>query len=131
MFASTAECRRVTGLGAADCGAEPDANAAPAVGMTLRNMVLQNVRVINVSTMRQCPGFGGGCNCVPPSTGGPLPMGIPSVITGGPGPSNNISGLHFINVTVAGMGMREALASPAFNLSTDFVTGITIDGKPL
>ena len=125
MFASVGECRRVTGLGGADCGAEPEHRGrgrgpgagAGAAGMAVLNMVLKNVRIANVSTVRECPAHFAqvmGCNCVPAcEVAGPLPMGIPSIITGGPDASHNVTGLHFVNVTVAGMGMRQALASGA------------------
>jgi hypothetical protein len=50
---------------------------------------------------------------------------------GGPARTNNITSLTFVNSTLAGVPMGEALLSGAYNITWSDVGTITADGKPV
>ena len=59
---------------------------------------------------------------------------MPNVLLGGADKSqaNNISGLRFVNVTIAGMGLHELPTHAAGWLNVSgMVFNVTLDGKPL
>lgn len=112
----------------------PAAAAAPHAsshGATLSNAHLENIRVANFSTMRVCGHPA--CGCVPACAWhGAMPFGLPNLIVAGPDPRFNISGLRFVNVTMAGVPLSEAIRTAAFNLTVGpTVAGVTVDGVPV
>ena len=63
-----------------------------------------------------------------------LPRGVPNRLLGGPDPgSNNITSLAFENCTIGGIDIDTLLRTndPAFNVTWESVSGITVDGKPV
>ena len=104
---------------------------------TYHNVSFERVRIAAVSTQSSCPASGGGCNCYPtPCSAGPLPFGVPNVISAvGPLADSNVSGLSFNNVTVAEVGMWHVLTDAnyrgLFNVTADNVVGLSVDGRPV
>jgi hypothetical protein len=88
------------------------------------NCVFQNVTVaVKTNTASACPQWGHGCNCVPPCGPGPLPQGLPNLITG------NVRNLSFDNVTLGGESIAASLFGPRFNVSNATVEGLFVDGR--
>ena len=104
-------------------------------GRSFHNVTFINITVANLSTIRTCPADGAaGCNCRPACSAGPLPAGMPNVLLGGADKSqaNNISGLRFVNVTVAGMAVHDLPSHAAGWLNVSgMVFDVTLDGTPL
>jgi hypothetical protein len=106
---------------------------ASSIHRSFHDVSFHNVAIANLSTVRSCPADvakHSGCNCVPACAGGPLPSGIPNQIRGGTNTANqnNISRLHFNNVTIGGHGLW-ALPPSWLNVSGD-VSQVTVDGRP-
>lgn len=96
---------------------------------TFHNVLFEDIFIANVSTVRKSL-FSGGC--VPACGNGPLPTGVPNTLSGGNQTTQNISGVAFNRVTVAGTPLGKALsAHPGlFNMSGS-VFNVTVDGVPL
>jgi len=96
---------------------------------TFHNVLFEDIFIANVSTVRKSL-FSGGC--VPACGNGPLPTGVPNTLSGGNQTTQNISGVAFNRVTVAGTPLGKALsAHPGlFNMSGS-VCNVTVDGVPL
>jgi hypothetical protein len=88
---------------------------------TFKDISFTNISVANFSTIRK------------DLKGKPLPHGIPNTIFAAPqGGGVNISNVAFLNVTFAGIPMRELITDPTyFNLSTGNLFNVTVDGVPV
>jgi hypothetical protein len=86
------------------------------------DLTFKNVNVAALSTALACPNFGGGCNCVPKCGQGPLPDGMPNLLTG------IVRNVSFNNVTIRGASISTSLFTPAFNISNGTVTEVYVDG---
>lgn len=120
----TAHNVTVSGLRVTD--PKPSLNAFQLKGdstATATDIVFQNVAIAAFSTQSECKGFGNGCNCVPDCGKGPLPDGVPNLLTG------VVKHAEFDNVTLGGVSIAEVLFTPAFNVTSDTVSDIIVDGK--
>jgi hypothetical protein len=84
------------------------------------NVVFANVVVANYSTVRK------------DLQGNPLPHGIPNLLFA-QSPAVNISNVAFVNVTLAGLPLRDAVNDPTiFNISAaGTLFNVTVDGEPI
>lgn len=108
---------------------DKDWTGIAALPVFLTNITYANVQINAVSTQRECTG--GGCNCIPDArTGSSLPYGMPNIIQGWAA-SALITNINFKNVQIAGVDIQDMLSGTApgyFNVSTDCVTDISVDG---
>ena len=126
--------------------------APPPPPRSFHDVTFANVTVANLSTVRDCPAHGHGCNCAPACAEGALPAGIPNLLRGGGGggggggdrsgarraargaagsSGNNITRVRFINVRIAGLGLRDlARAAPGWLNVSGAVSDISVDGAP-
>jgi hypothetical protein len=74
------------------------------------------------NTAKACPPWGFGCNCVPKCGVGPLPDGIPNLITG------QVRNMRFDDVTVGGTNIGDVLFGPGFNVSNSTIESLFVDG---
>ena len=108
--------------------------AATVIPASYSHVRYTNIKVAALSAVHTCPKNGGGCNCAPPCGQGPLPAGIPNVITGF-NATYNVSHLAFVKVTLEGRNIREypdgSFQPGSFNGTHFYVYNRTVDGIPV
>lgn len=112
---------------------------------SFHDVTFANITIANLSTVRECPAHGHGCNCVPACPEGALPAGIPNLLRGGGGgdsstarpagaavrSGNNITRVRFINVRIAGLGLQDlSRVAPGWLNVSGAVSDLTVDGAP-
>lgn len=109
----------------------------PKLPCVITNITYTNVHIKAGSADKVCNAGTTGynqCNCAPAcAKGSALPHGMPNVLQGYTH-DGLVTGIHFNNVTIAGVSVKDMLsgAAPGYlNVTLDYVTHVYVDGEEM